>query len=87
MLVPKSVRLAFAPQAEGPWTTIAENLDTQGEYRWQPPRTTPTKVHVRVEATDAAGNVGVATSPGPVLIATARVVGKLGGVTTLPAAP
>ena len=87
MLVPKSVRLAFAPQAEGPWTTIAENLDTQGEYRWQPPRTTPTKVHVRVEATDAAGNVGVATSPGPVLTATARVVGKLGGVTTLPAAP
>jgi hypothetical protein len=87
MLVPKSARLAFASQAEGPWTTIAENLDTQGEYRWQPPRTTPAKVHVRVEAADAAGNVGVATSPGPVLTATARVVGKLGGVTTLPAAP
>lgn len=87
MLVPKSVRLAFAPQAEGPWTTIAEALDTQGEYRWQPPRTTPAKVHIRVEAADAAGNVGFATSSGPVLMATARVVGKLGGVTTLPASP
>jgi len=87
MLVPKSVRLAFAPQADGPWTTIAEALDTQGEYRWQPPRTTPAKVHIRVEAADAAGNIGVATSPGPVLTATTRVVGKLGGVTTLPAAP
>jgi len=87
MLVPKSVRLAFAPQAEGPWTTIAEALDTQGEYRWQPPRTTPAKVHVRIEAIDAAGNVGAAISSGPVLVATPRVVGKLGGVTTLPAAP
>ena len=87
MLVPKSVRLSFAPQADGPWTTIAEGLDTQGEYRWQPARTTPAKVHVRVEAADAAGNVGVATTSGAVLVSTPRVVGKLGGVTTLPTAP
>lgn len=87
MLVPKSVRLAYAPQADGPWTTIAEGLDTQGEYRWQPARTTPAKVHVRVEAADAAGNVGVAMSSGPVLVSTPRVVGKLGGVTTLPGSP
>ncbi len=87
MLVPKSVRLSFAPQADGPWTTIAEGLDTQGDYRWQPARTTPAKVHVRVEATDAAGNVGFATTSGPVLVSTSRVVGKLGGVTTLPGSP
>lgn len=87
MLVPKSLRLAFAPQADGPWTTIAEGLDTQGEYRWQPARTTPAKVHVRVEAADAAGNVGFAMSSGPVLVSTSRVVGKLGGVTTLPGSP
>lgn len=87
MLVPKSVRLSFAPQADGPWTTIAEGLDTQGEYRWQPARTTPAKVHVRVEAADAAGNVGVAMTSGAVLVSTTRVVGKLGGVNTLPAAP
>jgi len=87
MLVPKSVKVLFAPQAEGPWTTIAESLDTQGEYRWQPLRTTPSRVHVRVEATDAAGNVGFATTSGPVVVVTPRVVGKLGGVTTLPAAP
>lgn len=87
MLVPKSVRLSFAPHADGPWTTIAEGLDTQGDYRWQPARTTPAKVHVRVEAADAAGNVGFATTSGPVLVSTSRVVGKLGGVTTLPASP
>jgi hypothetical protein len=87
MLVPKSVRLSYAPQVDGPWTTIAEGLDTQSEYRWQPARTTPAKVHVRVEAADAAGNVGFATTSGPVLVSTPRVVGKLGGVTTLPGSP
>lgn len=87
MLVPGSVRISYSPHADGPWTTIAEGLGTQGDHRWQPPRTTPSKVHIRVEAADAAGNVGVAGSSGPVLVATPRVVGKLGGVTTLPAAP
>ena len=87
MLEPRSVRLAWAPRGEGPWTTIAEGLDGQGEHRWQPARTTPTKVHIRVEAADAAGNVGFATSPGPVPVTTPRVVGKLGGVTTLPVSP
>lgn len=87
MLVPGSVRLSYAPQADGPWTTIAEGLDTQGEHRWQPARTTPAKVYVRAEAGDAAGNVGSATTSGPVLVSAPRVVGKLGGVTALPSAP
>jgi len=85
MLVPDSVRIAYSPHAEGPWTTLAEGLATQGEHRWQPTRAVPARVHIRVEATDAAGNVGFATSSGPVLVVTPRVVGKLGGVTTLPA--
>jgi len=85
MLVPESVRIAYSPHAEGPWTTLAEGLATQGDHRWQPTRAVPSRVHIRVEATDAAGNVGFATSSGPVLVVTPRVVGKLGGVTTLPA--
>lgn len=84
MLVPDSVRIAYSPHAEGPWTTLAEGLATQGEHRWQPPRTVPAKVHIRVEATDAAGNVGFATSSGPLVVVPPRVVGRLGGVTTLP---
>lgn len=87
MLEARSVRLAWAPRGEGPWTTMAEGLDAQGEHRWQPARTTPARVHIRVEATDAAGNIGLATSPGPVLVTAPRVVGKLGGLTTLPASP
>jgi len=84
MLAPDSVRIAYAQHADGPWTTIADGLATQGTHHWQPPRTTPARVHVRVEAADAAGNVGFATSAGAVAVATPRVTGSLGGVTALP---
>ena len=84
---PKTARLLFSPSADGPWATIAAGIDNQGEYRWQPDRATPARVYVRVEVADAAGNIGAATSPEPVTVSTARIVGRLGGVRTLPTAP
>lgn len=84
ILVPKSVRLIQSPNADGPWGTIAEGLEAQGEYRWQPERGTPARVFIRVEASDAAGNIGRGTTPEPVIVAMPRVVGKLGGVKILP---
>ncbi len=86
ILVPKSVRLIQSPSADGPWGTIAEGLEAQGEYRWQPERGTPARVFIRVEASDAAGNIGRGTTPEPVTVAMPRVVGKLGGVKVLPPA-
>jgi hypothetical protein len=82
----RSVRISYSPNAAGPWATIAESLDAQGEHRWQPDRNVPTRVFVRVEAADAAGNIGTALSTEPVTVATSRVVGKLGGLRVLPAA-
>jgi hypothetical protein len=84
ILVPKSVRLIQSPSADGPWGTIAEGLEAQGEYRWQPERGTPARVYIRVEASDAAGNIGRGTTAEPVTVAMPRVVGKLGGVKVLP---
>jgi hypothetical protein len=84
---PKTARLLFSPNAEGPWATIASALDNQGEYRWQPDRATPARVYLRIEVSDAAGNVGAATTPEPVTVATSRVIGRLGGVRTLPTTP
>ena len=84
LLVPRSGRLLYSPNMDGPWATIAESVETQGEYRWQPARSVPAKVFVRVEATDAAGNVGSATSGEKVSLSTSRVIGKLGGVRSLP---
>ena len=84
---PKTARLLFSPNAEGPWATIATAVENQGEYRWQPDRVTPARVYLRIEVADAAGNVGAATSPEPVTVSTTRVVGRLGGVRTLPTTP
>lgn len=81
----RSVRISYSPNAAGPWATIAESLDAQGEHRWQPDRNVPTRVFVRVEASDAAGNVGTALSTEPVTVASSRVVGRLGGLRVLPA--
>jgi hypothetical protein len=88
MLVPRSTRLAYSPNAAGPWATIGESLDNQGEHRWQPPRGVTAKVFIRVEAADAAGNVGSTTSAQPVTVSAPRVTGRLGGVRPLsPSAP
>lgn len=84
ILMPKSVRIIQSPSADGPWGTIAEGLEAQGEHRWQPERGTPARVFIRVEASDAAGNIGRGTTPEPVIVAMPRVVGKLGGVKVLP---
>jgi hypothetical protein len=84
---PKTARLLFSPNAEGPWATIATAIDNQGEYRWQPDRATPARVYLRIEVADAAGNIGAVTSPEPVTVSTSRVVGRLGGVRTLPTTP
>ena len=86
LLVSRSVRLSFSPNAAGPWATIAQSLEAQGEHRWQPDRSVPARVFVQVEAVDAAGNIGTAVTAEPVVITTSRVVGKLGGLRVLPSA-
>ncbi|RLS34778.1 MAG: hypothetical protein DWH79_03650 [Planctomycetota bacterium] len=83
LLVPRSVRLLHSPSPDGPWATIAEALDSQGEYRWQPERGCLPRVYIRAEAADAAGNIGRGTTPEPVTVFVPRVVGKLGGVKLL----
>lgn len=87
LLAPRSTKIAYSPHPSGPWSTIVEGLDAQGEHRWQPERTTPARVYLRIEATDAAGNVGSATTAEPTTVATARVVGRLRTVRELPAEP
>ena len=84
LLGPQAARLLYSPNAEGPWATIADGLAGQGEHRWQPDRGVPARVFVRVEVTDAAGNVGAASSAEAITVAAPRVVGKLGGLRAAP---
>ena len=76
--LPDSVRLSYSPHPTGPWATIVTDQPATGSYRWQPHRSLPGQVFVRVEMSDAAGNVGESVSPQPVTVRTARFVGTLG---------
>lgn len=84
LLSPRSTRILYSPRAEGPWATVADSLENSGEYHWRPDRGVPARVHVRVEVTDAAGNVGAASTPEPISVAAPRFIGKLGGLRTAP---
>lgn len=84
LLPPRSARILYASRVDGPWATIVAGADNQGEHRWQPDRSVPARVFIRVEVTDAAGNVGAASSPEAVAVSQSRVPGRLGGLTPLP---
>jgi len=84
MLVPAGTRLSYAPSAVGPWVCIAEGIDATGSFRWSPDRSVPAEVHLRVESRDAAGNVGLAGSAGPVSLAIERKTGLLEGIVPVP---
>jgi hypothetical protein len=64
-LAPYPISLYYAANEVGPWTVIDRGLDNDGRYTWQPPPGLPPCCWVRVEALDAAGNVGVALEAVP----------------------
>lgn len=59
-LHPQPIKLSYAEQLTGTWTTIQQNLANSGRYIWQMPETVPYQFHVKVEAADLAGNIGEA---------------------------
>jgi hypothetical protein len=62
------ITLSYAEREEGPWTPIATRIENSGGYVWKPSDRVPAKLLVRVEATDLAGNIGVAQTSRPVLL-------------------
>ena len=85
LALPDHVRLSYSPHATGPWATIASEQPASGSYAWQPHRSLPGRVFVRVEMPDAAGNVGERTTAEPVAVRTARFTGTLGSPQVLSA--
>jgi hypothetical protein len=54
--------LSYAEQLSGPWTPIAEKISNTGRHIWTMPERVPYQFHLKVEATDLAGNVGDAVT-------------------------
>jgi hypothetical protein len=84
LLTANSVRLLYSPNESGPWATIATAVANDGNHRWEPGRSVPARAFLRIEATDAAGNMGSTVSTEAVSIAPTRVHGRLGSLRALP---
>ncbi|MBT4158203.1 MAG: hypothetical protein HOD99_05155, partial [Planctomycetaceae bacterium] len=78
LTIPDRVRLSYSPHRSGPWATIASDQPTSGQYSWKPHRSLPSRVYVRIEMPDAAGNVGESITQEPITLRTARFIGTLG---------
>jgi hypothetical protein len=79
-LAARPVGLFYAASADGPWATVATDLDNTGEYAWQLLRDTPPRVVLRLEVRDAAGNVTVKQTPAPIELDLPRPSGRLRNV-------
>jgi hypothetical protein len=75
------INLSYSIANTGPWITFAEKIANSGRYIWTMPRENdfPWQFYIKVEAVDAAGNVGEAITPGLVKVdlqqPKARIIG------------
>jgi hypothetical protein len=76
----RPITLSYAEQPRGPWTTIVANVENSGRYQWQMPSAVPGKLYVRIEASDLAGNVGLAQSPNAIMLDTSQPTVSILGV-------
>ncbi len=80
--------LSYSATPEGPWLPIVGELEKgTNHYTWTMPKDVPYRFHVRVEASDKAGNVGAATTTQPVTVDHAQPRGVILGVDAEPAQP
>ncbi len=81
----RPVGLFYSATAEGPWSTIATNVENVGHYAWQPGRDVPPRVFLRLEVRDAAGNIAVQQTPQAFDLNLPRPTGRLRQVRPAPA--
>ncbi|MGL5096735.1 MAG: hypothetical protein ACRDD1_14165, partial [Planctomycetia bacterium] len=86
-LGPRPVTLEYAENANGPWRTIAANLENTGKFQWKTPADVPYQFYVQLVAPDLAGNVGRAQTEKPVIVDLSRPKVKLLGVGVDASAP
>lgn len=73
----KSIDLEYATTTDGPWTTIATEVDDQGVYEWATDSAPEGPLFVRVLSRDAAGNIGQAVTEHPVVVDLTRPTARI----------
>jgi hypothetical protein len=76
----RPVGLFYGTEPQGPWSTIATDIDNNGQYAWRLLRQVPEKLFLRLEVRDKAGNIAVRTTPAPVMLNLPQPTGRLRSV-------
>jgi hypothetical protein len=72
MPAPRPVSLSFSSNRSGPWLPIASGLENTGRYAWPIDNRTPSRIFLRLEVADEAGNVGEYATSEPIAIDQSR---------------
>ncbi len=65
-LAAKPVTLLYSQSRDGPWTAIASGLENTGRHAWTVDGRVPTKIYLRLEVRDEAGNLGIFETREPI---------------------
>ena len=68
MLAARPISLSYSQTPGGPWNPVASNLENSGHYSWAIDERTPSRLYLRIEARDEAGNIGAYEAFQPVAI-------------------
>jgi hypothetical protein len=79
-LGPEPVELFWASQPEGPWQSGVRGLRAEALLHWPIPAAAGSRLYLRLEATDRAGNVGRWEAREPILLETAKPRARVLGV-------
>jgi hypothetical protein len=83
----RPISLYFSSRAGGPWSAIATNLENTGQYAWRVERYVPSRVYLRIEARDVAGNLAAFQTREPVEFTPGQLSARLRGAASRTSAP
>ncbi len=55
----RPITLSYSQTPNGPWSILASGIRNNGRYVWPADPSLPTSIYLKMEAHDAAGNVGI----------------------------
>jgi hypothetical protein len=73
----RPISLYFSSRSSGPWSAIATNLEDTGQYAWRVERYIPTRIYLRIEARDTAGNLAAYQTREPLECSPLQLSGQL----------
>jgi hypothetical protein len=73
----RPISIYFSSRPGGPWSAIATNLEDTGHYAWRVERYVPSRIYLRIEARDTAGNLAAFQTREPVEVDSRQLTARL----------